>query len=90
MNINVSGEMEEYLKEKVESGEYESFEQVVEDALRVFRDAQLVYSIPADDLNAALEPAIEQINRGEGRSLEDVLKDLEEFKRQHRKSEKTA
>jgi putative addiction module CopG family antidote len=80
MNINVTGEMEEYLNGVVQAGEYASYEEAVEAALRLQRDIEVLYSIPAEELNRAIEPAIEQVNRGEVKPFEDVIRELKQMR----------
>ena len=62
MNISLSAEMEDFLKQKVGSDEYESPRAVLEEALRLLRqrDAEKLASLRQD-----LQHAMEQVERGE-------------------------
>jgi putative addiction module CopG family antidote len=78
MNVPIPSEFEAFAREQVASGRYSSEEEVVADALRQYladRDASL----------ALLDPAIEQLDRGEGRPF-----DAEETKRRGRERHRQA
>ena len=64
MNVSVGPEFEEYVRAKVESGDYASVSEVVRDGLRLLREEQL---FEAEVWNRADPKEIDQIERGESR-----------------------
>jgi putative addiction module CopG family antidote len=76
MQVVVSSEkLEQFIERQVSEGRFSSAAAVVEAAL-----GKLMESAPADELDDALYAKIlqanDQIDRGEGRSLEDVSSEL--------------
>ncbi len=62
MNISLSAQMEDFIRQKAQSGEYENPQAVLEDALRLLRrrDEEKLASLRTD-----LQHAIDQVERGE-------------------------
>ena len=78
MNVSIPPEFEAFAREQVAAGRYASEAEVVADALRQYladREAML----------ALLDPAIEQLDRGEGRPF-----DAEDTKRRGRERRQRA
>jgi len=91
MNISVTGDLEDYLKFKVDSGEYNTHVEVIAEALRLLRERDVLRSIQSEKLNRDLELGIQQMNRGEVEPLEDVIKRIQTLSQQrHDSREKTA
>jgi putative addiction module CopG family antidote len=63
MNVSVPPEFEAFAREQVAAGHYSSEADVVADALRQ-------YLAGREALLALLDPAIEQLDRGEGRPFD--------------------
>ena len=62
MNISLSAEMEDFVRQKAQSDEYENPQAVLEDALRLLRrrDEEKLASLRRD-----VQHAVEQVERGE-------------------------
>ena len=73
MNITLRPDLQERIDERVRSGEFQSADAIVEQALALFLD----YDEPAmddeefRDTKTAIDEALEQAARGEGIALED-------------------
>jgi putative addiction module CopG family antidote len=78
MNVPIPPEFEAFAREQVAAGRYASEADVVADALRQ-------YLADREALLALLDPAIEQLERGEGRPF-----DAEETKRRGRERRQRA
>jgi antitoxin ParD1/3/4 len=65
MNINFSPVDEQYLKSKVESGYYSNITEAVRDAVRKLREQEEQKEKGRQKLMALLQPALDQIERGE-------------------------
>lgn len=65
-NISIPAEFETFAREQVAAGRYASEGEVVADALRQ-------YLADREALLALLDPAIEQLDRGEGRPFDNRL-----------------
>jgi putative addiction module CopG family antidote len=63
MNVSIPPEFEAFAREQVAAGRYSSEAEVVADALRQ-------YLADRKTLLALLDPAIEQLDRGEGRPFD--------------------
>jgi Arc/MetJ-type ribon-helix-helix transcriptional regulator len=73
MNITLTAEMEKRIKEKVQRGEFESADAIVEQAVSFFLDyeEEEMDGQELQDTAMAIEEALRQAERGEGISLED-------------------
>lgn len=65
MNVSLTPELEELVKQKVESGMYSSASEVVREALRLFKDQETLRQIRLEELRKEIAIGIEQANRGE-------------------------
>jgi antitoxin ParD1/3/4 len=65
MQENLPQELQEMIKELIDSGAYQSFEEIVHDALWLARDRFLLYKVKRDELRALLDVGIQQAERGE-------------------------
>lgn len=78
MNITLNPELERRIAEKVERGDIESADALVEEALNFYLDYE-EGEMDEEELRetkAAIDEALEQCRRGERRSAEDVFTDL--------------
>lgn len=78
MNVSIPPEFEAFAREQVAAGRYASEAEVVADALRQ-------YLLEGEALPALLDPAIEQLERGEGRQF-----DADDTKRRGREQRQRA
>ena len=73
MNVSLNPQFEKLVKQKVQSGEYASESEVIQEALRLLeqRDKKLI------ELRAEIQIGLDQLERGEYTTYdEDGLKDL--------------
>lgn len=66
MKVSLPPEFEQFIQEKVRSGQYSDENDVVRSALRVLREQEQLTSQDVDDLRDALAPALAALDRGEG------------------------
>lgn len=65
MQEHLPPELQEMVKELIDSGAYPCFEEIVHDALWLARDRFLLNKVKRDELRALLEVGIRQAERGE-------------------------
>lgn len=65
MNVSLTPELEEMVKQKVETGLYTSASEVVREALRLLQEQDLLKQIRLDQLRKEIAIGIEQADRGE-------------------------
>ena len=65
MNVSLTPRLEEYVKEKVKSGLYNSSSEVVREALRLMEERDRLRDIRLDELRKEIQIGIDQIDRGE-------------------------
>lgn len=66
MQISVSGDLEKFIEEKVSAGQYGSANELVEDALTLFREQTSLTQEDINKLRELIDPALEELDRGEG------------------------
>jgi len=78
MNISLSQELQERIAEKVERGDVGSADALVEQALNFYLDYQEAEVDEEEfrETKAAIDEAMEQGERGEGRPAEEVFAQL--------------
>ena len=65
MSLPLSPELERQITEKVESGDYDSVEDVVSDAMTLLSQRDFEYRARLDALRADIDVAIAEVERGE-------------------------
>ena len=65
MQQHLPPELRELVKELLDEKVYNSFEEIVHDALWLLRDRHLLYKVKRDELRALLDVGIQQAERGE-------------------------
>jgi predicted transcriptional regulator len=78
MNITLSPELQKRIAEKVERGGVETADALVEEALTFYLDYEEGETDEQEfrDTKAAIDEALAQAERGEGRPAEEVFADL--------------
>lgn len=76
MNVSVGQEFEEYVRAKVESGDYASVSEVVRDGLRLMREKEQLFEARVQSLRGEIQKGIDQVERGEVRDGETVMSEL--------------
>jgi antitoxin ParD1/3/4 len=72
MSISLSPEIERQIEEKIESGEYESADDVVRDALRALSAAEQEHANRLEALRAKIDEGIDDLENGRHSPLEEV------------------
>ena len=90
MNVNLTPELEQLIRQKVESGLYNNQSEVVREALRLLADQDRLREAHLESLRAALAEGLEQADRGELLDGPEVIAELQEFLRARRQSDKQA
>jgi antitoxin ParD1/3/4 len=78
MSISLSPEIERLIEEKVESGEYDSADEVVRDALRALSAAEQDHANRLEALRAKIQEGIDDLENGRHSPLEEVVARLRE------------
>jgi antitoxin ParD1/3/4 len=65
MNVSLTPHLEEYVRNKVESGLYNSSSEVVREALRLMEERDRVREIRLEELRKEIQVGIDQIERGQ-------------------------
>ena len=76
LNVSVGSEFEEFVRGKVESGDYASVSEVVRDGLRLLREKELLLEARLQSLRGEIQKGIDQAERGELRDGETVMAEL--------------
>jgi antitoxin ParD1/3/4 len=78
MNVSLTPRLEEYVKEKVKSGLYNSSSEVVREALRLMEERDRVREMRLEDLRKEIQRGIDQADRGELTPANEVFAELRE------------
>ncbi len=65
MNISLTPELEQLVKQKVESGMYHSASEVIREGLRLLKEQDELRSVRFEDLRREIGEGIASLNRGE-------------------------
>jgi len=74
MNVSLTPQLEDLLKEKVATGMYSSVSEVVREALRLLSERDSMQEMKREALKKDITQGINSLNNGEGKSLniEDI------------------
>ncbi|MEH2095528.1 CopG family transcriptional regulator [Nostoc sp. 'Peltigera membranacea cyanobiont' 213] len=78
MNISLTPELEQLVKDKVSSGKYHSVSEVMGEALRLLEERDRIRDQRLVELKAKIQVGIEELERGEGIDGEEVFAEIEE------------
>ncbi len=76
MNVSLTPELEQFVREKVSSGRYLSASEVVREGLRLLEERERLYQSKLAQLQAEIAIGIEQSDRGEVFDGETVVQEL--------------
>ena len=65
MNVSLSPDLEQYIREKVESGLYQTASDVVREGLRLLEERDALRLKRVEELRREIQHGIEQADRGE-------------------------
>ena len=66
MQISISGEMEQFIRAKVSSGQFASDDEVVAGALELLKETERLSDQDIETLRAEIQKGVDELNRGEG------------------------
>ncbi|MHC5723242.1 MAG: type II toxin-antitoxin system ParD family antitoxin [Nostoc sp.] len=78
MNISLTPELEQLVKDKVNSGRYHSVSEVMGEALRLLEERDRIREQRLAELKAKIQEGIEASERGEVVDGEEVFAEIEE------------
>ncbi len=78
MNISLTPELEQLVKDKVSSGKYHSVSEVMGEALRLLEERDRIRDQRLAELKAKIQVGIEASERGEVVDGEEVFAEIEE------------
>ncbi len=78
MNISLTPELEQLVKDKVSSGKYNSVSEVMGEALRLLEERDRIRDQRLAELKAKIQEGIEASERGEVVDGEEVFAEIEE------------
>jgi len=70
MNVSLTPQLENLLKEKVATGMYNSVSEVVREALRLLNERDSSNAIKLDALRQEIAQGIESLEKGKGKALD--------------------
>ncbi len=76
MNVSLTPELEQLVREKVDSGRYLSASEVVREGLRLLEERDRVYQMRLAQLQKELDIGIQEADRGELFDGETVIAEL--------------
>jgi antitoxin ParD1/3/4 len=86
MNISLTPELENLVLNKVKTGLYNSSSEVIREALRLLKEHDQLQDIKLRELKREVKIGVDQLERGEKVSGDEVFRELKE---RHRKRLKT-
>ncbi len=78
MNVSLTPQLEQFVREKVDSGRYLSASEVVREGLRLLEERDRVYQSRLADLQKEITIGVEEADRGELVDGEEVMQELYE------------
>lgn len=78
MNVSLTPQLEQFVRQKVDSGRYLSASEVVREGLRLLEERDRVQQMKLETLRRELMIGVEQIERGEVVDADDVFAELDE------------
>ena len=88
MHVSLTTHLEEYVREKVESGLYNSNSEVVREALRLMGERDKLREIRLEELRKEIQIGIDQADRGELIPGDEVFRQLKKRSEEFRKKAK--
>ncbi len=88
MSVLLARELEELIQKKVKSGQYDSPNEVVREALQLLEERDKLREIKLEELRREIQIGIDEADRGELLDGEEVFDRLEEKFKRRMESEK--
>lgn len=70
MDVSIPKELQDFVREQVESGQYKSEDDVCRDGLRLLKEQQAQYTTKLDALRKEIDIGVKQLDNGEGRPFD--------------------
>ncbi len=70
MNVSLTPQLESYVKQKVETGMYNSVSEVIREALRLLEERDALQSVKLEALRNDIAEGIDSLNNGKGKPLD--------------------
>jgi len=84
MNVSLTPELEEVIKQKVATGMYHSASEVIREALRLLKERDEHHQMRIEQLRRDIQIGLDQIARGEVHDGEEVFSELRRMSRERR------
>lgn len=85
MNVSLTPELEQLIKEKIDSGMYHSASEVVRDALRLFKEHDQLRQMRLEELRREIQKGLDQLDRGEWVDGEQAFEELRRMSQARRR-----
>ena len=73
MNISLPQQLEQWVKQRVDTGMYDSASEVIREALRLLRDQEDLKQLRTQELRRQLQVGVEQLDRGASRAFDESV-----------------
>ena len=70
MNVSLTPQLEEYIKQKVAKGMYNSVSEVVREALRLLEERDALQAMKLEALRKDIHQGLESLDNGQGKPLD--------------------
>ena len=70
MNVSLTPELENFVKQKVSTGLYNSVSEVIREALRLLEEKEVIKSMKLQALRGDIQQGLDSLDRGEGKTLD--------------------
>ncbi|MCP3675117.1 MAG: type II toxin-antitoxin system ParD family antitoxin [Gammaproteobacteria bacterium] len=80
MNVSLTPKLEDFVKQKVSTGMYNSVSEVIREALRLLEEKEALKAMKLDALKTEIQEGIDSLDNGQGKPL-----DMEAIKAKGRK-----
>lgn len=70
MNVSLTPQLENYVKQKVATGMYNSVSEVIREALRLLEERDALKAIKLESLLQDIQEGVDKLDRGEGTPLD--------------------
>lgn len=91
MNISLPRHLEQWVKQRLDTGMYDSASEVIREALRLLCEQEDLKQLRIQELRRQLQTGVEQLDRGASRAFdESVIADVKKAGRKRRATLKSA
>jgi antitoxin ParD1/3/4 len=85
MNVSLTTEVEQFIQSQVESGKYDSVDEVIIAGIRLLEERERIYKGRFEELKREIMIGIEQLERGERLDGREVIEQLRQQNQARRK-----